>query len=78
MTVQAIPHIYNKCFSSVLDYANDIFMVSPMDKGAWQATVHKLAKSQIWLKWLSTQVYMKLFYLGSNLVLLHESESEVA
>ena len=47
MTVQAIPHIYNKCFSSVLDYVNDIFMVSPMDKGAWQATVHKLAKSQI-------------------------------
>ena len=27
---------------------------NPTDRGAWQATVHRLAKSQIWLKWLST------------------------
>ena len=26
---------------------------NPMDRGAWQATVHKVAKSQTWLKWLS-------------------------
>ena len=25
-----------------------------MDRGAWQATVHRVAKSQIWLKWLGT------------------------
>ena len=28
---------------------------NPMDRGTWQATVHGIAKSQIWLKWLSTQ-----------------------
>ena len=26
----------------------------PMDKGAWQATVHRVAKSWTQLKWLST------------------------
>ena len=26
---------------------------SPMDRGAWQATVHRVVKSQTWLKWLS-------------------------
>ena len=25
----------------------------PGDRGAWQATVHRVAKSQTWLKWLS-------------------------
>ena len=27
---------------------------NPMDRGAWQATVHGVTKSQIQLKWLST------------------------
>ena len=27
---------------------------NPMDRGAWQATVHRVSKSQTWLKWLST------------------------
>ena len=27
---------------------------NPMGGGAWQVTVHKVAKSWIWLKWLST------------------------
>ena len=27
---------------------------NPMDRGAWQATVHRVAKSQTWLKQLST------------------------
>ena len=27
---------------------------NPMDRGAWQATVHRVTKSQTWLKWLST------------------------
>ena len=27
---------------------------NPMDRGAWWATVHGVAKSQAWLKWLST------------------------
>ena len=26
---------------------------NPMDRGAWQATVHRVTKSQTWLKWLS-------------------------
>ena len=25
----------------------------PMDRGAWRATVHGVAKSRMWLKWLS-------------------------
>ena len=27
---------------------------NPMDRGAWRATVHRVAKSLTWLKWLST------------------------
>ena len=26
---------------------------NPMDRGAWWATVHRVAKSQTWLKWLN-------------------------
>ena len=26
---------------------------NPMDRGAWQATIHGIAKSWTWLKWLS-------------------------
>ena len=29
---------------------------SPIDRGAWQATVHRVAKSCTWLKQLSTQI----------------------
>ena len=32
------------------------FLENPMDRGAWQATVHEVAKIQSWLKWLSTQL----------------------
>ena len=28
----------------------------PMDKGAWHATVHRVAKSWTWLKWLNTTI----------------------
>ena len=28
---------------------------NPMDRGAWWAIVHRVTKSQMWLKWLSTQ-----------------------
>ena len=30
------------------------FLDNPMDRGAWQAIVHRVAKSQTQLKWLST------------------------
>ena len=29
---------------------------NPMDRGAWWATVHSVAKRQPWLKWLSTHM----------------------
>ena len=28
---------------------------NPLDRGAWQAAIHEVSKSQTWLKWLSTQ-----------------------
>ena len=28
---------------------------NPMDRGAWQAIVHRVVKNQTWLKWLNTQ-----------------------
>ena len=31
---------------------------NPMDRGAWQATVHRVAKSQTRLTWLSTHAHM--------------------
>ena len=30
---------------------------SPMDRGAWQAQVHRVWKSQTWLKWLSMHAH---------------------
>ena len=30
---------------------------NPMDRGAWQVTVHRVAKGQTWLKWLSMHSY---------------------
>ena len=30
-----------------------------MGRGAWQGTVHRVAKSQTWVKWLSTQNVVK-------------------
>ena len=29
----------------------------PMDRGAWQATVHRVPKSQTWLKWMNMPVH---------------------
>ena len=29
-----------------------------MDRGAWQAIIHRVAKSWTWLKWLSMHVYL--------------------
>ena len=31
----------------------DSCLENPIDRGAWQATVHRVAKSGTWLKWLS-------------------------
>ena len=40
---------------------------NPMDRGAWQATVHRVAKSQTQIKGLCTQ-YIVCFGMFSNLV----------
>ena len=37
---------------------------NPMDRGAWQATVHRVAKSQTWLKWLSTHACITIICLS--------------
>ena len=33
---------------------------NPMDRGAWQVTVHRGAKSQTWLKWLYACIHFKM------------------
>ena len=41
---------------------------SPMDRGAWRATVHRVAESWTWLKWLGTIIILWFIYIvvGSN------------
>ena len=36
------------------------YLETPMDRGAWRAMVHRIAKSQTRLKWLSTHAYIQL------------------
>ena len=36
---------------------------NPMDSGAWWATVHRVAKSCTWLKWLRMHTYLTNTYL---------------
>ena len=43
---------------------------NPMDRGAWQARVHRVTKNRTWLKWLSTHVHIW------NLEKSYESERE--
>ena len=33
---------------------------NPMDRGVWWTTVHGVAKSQTWLKWLSMHTYLEV------------------
>ena len=33
---------------------------NPMDRGAWQAAVHRVANSQTWLKWLNMHIHRQL------------------
>ena len=37
------------------NHSNTLAWRIPMDRGAWRATVHCVAKSQTWLRWLSMQ-----------------------
>ena len=51
---------------------------NPMDRGTWQATVHRVTKSQTWLRWLSMPIYMKYIHIpeshGKRLKLPSSSE----
>ena len=50
----------------------------PMDRGAWQATVHGVAKSQTGLKWLSTHTLLPLFWLPvSDVIKIEVMDSEL-
>ena len=44
-----------------------------MDRGAWWATVHRMAKSQTQLKQLSTQTYSGQLFRNQEFVFLMES-----
>ena len=39
---------------------SSIFLENPMDRGAWQAIVHRVTKSQTQLKQLSMHTYIQL------------------
>ena len=41
---------------------------NPLDRGAWQATVHGVTESQTWLKWLSKHAFLKR-YPGQILIM---------
>ena len=36
---------------------------NPMDRGAWQSTIHRVTKSQAWLKWLSTHTHTPMLII---------------
>ena len=38
---------------------------NPMDKGAWQAVVHKVTQSRTGLKWLSTHIHHSVIVYGA-------------
>ena len=40
------------------------YLGNPMDKGAWWATVHRVAKSRTWLKWLRMRTTQNGFALS--------------
>ena len=44
-----------RIFHSLL-WSTQSCLENPMDGGAWRATIHRVAKSRIWLKLLSTHV----------------------
>ena len=49
------------------------FLENPMDRGAWWATVHRVAKSRTWLKWLSTQTLSFLHPIQMTPCLVYRS-----
>ena len=43
---------------------------NPMDREAWQATIHRVSKGQMWLKWLNTYMYLEMI-TAISLVTIH-------
>ena len=48
---------------------------NPMDSGAWPATVRRVAKSQIWLRWLSTTHTQHMIYPKYMFLVLSQAKS---
>ena len=53
--------------SNLLQYS---CLENSMDRGAWWATVHRVAKSQTQLKWLSTYARVKRLWKKSQSVMI--------
>ena len=51
------------------------YLENPMDRGAWRATVHGIAKSRMWLKWLSTHTFTPLNFGGTQTFSPHHRDS---
>ena len=51
-TTGSIPGL-GRSIGGMATYSSILALENPMDRGAWQATVHSIAQSQTWLKWLS-------------------------
>ena len=45
------------------------YLENSMDRGPWQSTVHSVAKSWTWLKWLSMQAYTYLLFSDTWIIL---------
>ena len=52
-------------------HAKTLAWRSPMDRGAWRATVHRITQSQTQLKWLGTHTPVQVYRdLGGKITLL--------
>ena len=49
-----------------------VFLENPMDRGAWRAVVHRVAKNLTWLKWLSMHRDLSLDTVSTVLTLLED------
>ena len=49
---------------------------NPMDRGAWRATVHRVIRSQTWMKWLSTALLSMEIWCTHGIWDFSKSQSE--
>ena len=57
----SIPGLGRSSGGGHVNLLQDSCLENPMDRGAWRATVHRISKSQVWLKQLNTHTYT-VFY----------------